>query len=74
MIIQFPIKREIKLTEEQEKRIELFAIDFIGLLNDLCDEMDVETANNEELGEIIDLVVGKMLTTFGTLLNNEDET
>ena len=74
MIIQFPIKREIKLTEEQEKRIELFAIDFIGLLNDLCDEMDVETANNEELGEIIDLVVGNILTTFGTLLNNEDET
>lgn len=70
MIIQFPIKKQIKLTEEQEKKIELFAHQYVQMLNDICKEMGIdENSKEEETAEVMNLVLGTLLDGFNKALD-----
>lgn len=68
-VIPFPVKKQIKLTEEQEKRIEAVAKDYVNVLDDIINSFGVATITDDELQEVMNLVLLKMLESFEDCLN-----
>lgn len=73
-VIQFPTKRKIELTKEQEERIDEFAKGYVVLLNEICADLYTEDYTDEEAGELLNLVVEGLLKSFLKAIEEQMET
>lgn len=72
MIIQFPIKRKLELSEEHIKSIGEYADGYVEMLKSIAADLIDENTTDEELNEVMNLVLGTLMTKFEKALIEMD--